>query len=166
MSAVISACGLYRYELRRTIDGPFVNSGTVVWVLTNPSTADAQKDDPTIRKCRGFTRTWGYGQFLVVNAYALRATNPKELLRATDPFGPDNLATLSAAFRLHGDVRVVLGWGDALPKPLRSSTSARILGMTAANGVAPMCLGRTQNGQPRHPLMLSYGTSLVPWATE
>lgn len=90
--------------------------------------------------------------------------SPKELLRATDPFGSDNLATLSAAFRMNGDGRVVLGWGDALPKPLRAETSARILGMTAANGVTPMCLGRTQNGQPRHPLMLAYVTPLEQWS--
>jgi hypothetical protein len=164
VSAILSECGVYRYELRRVLSDTPEKPGTVLWVLTNPSKADAKKDDPTVRKCRGFTRAWGYGQFLIVNAYAFRATNPKALLSAEDPFGPDNLATLSAALRLHGDGLVVLGWGDALPKPLRAETSARILGMTAANGVTPMCLGTTQNGQPRHPLMLAYTTPLEPWS--
>lgn len=163
MSAIISECGLYRYELRRDRLCQVMVPGAVVWVMCNPSTADAQKDDPTIRKCKGFSRTWGYGRLLVVNVYALRSSDPMELLRHPRPMGDDNPVHLLRAFREAKDGILVFGWGDALPKPLRSDARDRLSSFAKNEGVTPMCLGRTKNGQPRHPLMLPYTCPLEPW---
>lgn len=79
--AKLSADGLYRYRLGRTW---CPSERGVVWVMLNPSTADAHFDDPTIRRCVGFARSWGMGWITVVNLYAFRATYPQELERCAD----------------------------------------------------------------------------------
>lgn len=161
MSAVISPCGLYRYRLERRIDvGP-----SVMVIMLNPSTADADLDDPTIRKLLGFGFRLGWGRIMVGNLFGLRATNPKALQTASDPIGPDNDYHLRQMLReAH---QVVLAWGakNKLPMTLREAWTPAIIDMVKAFGHEPMMLGEpTQCGQPRHPLMLSYATPLVPWA--
>lgn len=86
-SAALSDCQKYRYALHRQWDDTKRN---VLFIMLNPSTADASHDDPTIRRCIGFAKSWGFGGLHVVNLYALRSTDPKELLKASDPVGPDN----------------------------------------------------------------------------
>src|SRR3989449_11540410 len=91
--ACFSRCGTYRYALwRRWAAGP-----QVLFVMLNPSTADAQRDDPTIRRCIGFARRWGCGGIEVVNLFALRATDPRRLRYTRDPVGPENVAHLARA---------------------------------------------------------------------
>jgi hypothetical protein len=76
-----SECKRYRYLLRRDISG---GDGICTFILLNPSTADATKDDPTSRRCANFARDWGYGTMLMVNLFAYRATNPKDLINIKD----------------------------------------------------------------------------------
>lgn len=97
--AWISTCGRYRYTLWRIWDAsrPFV--------CLNPSTADANKDDPTLRRVMAFAQAWGYGGVLMLNQYAYRATNPADMKRALDPIGEFNdLLTPQAGL-------VVAAWG-------------------------------------------------------
>lgn len=75
--AEISDCGKYRYKLWRVWDK---NLPKVLFIMLNPSTADGSADDPTIRRCIGFAKAWGYGGIMVGNISPFRATNPKELL--------------------------------------------------------------------------------------
>jgi hypothetical protein len=74
--AELSACRTYRYRLWRQWDADLA---PVVWVMLNPSTADESADDPTIRKCIGFAQRWGYGGIEVVNLYAYRSPDPRQL---------------------------------------------------------------------------------------
>lgn len=74
--AIISECGKYRYQLWRIWDN---TKSLCMWVMHNPSTADANEDDPTIRRCIGFAKSWGYGGIYVGNIFAYRATNPKDM---------------------------------------------------------------------------------------
>src|SRR5580765_5070589 len=105
--ATISPDGKYRYLLSREYeDGMF---GTVLFVMLNPSTADATKDDATIRRCVGFTKRWGYSTLEVVNLFAFRATHPRDLWKADDPVGPDNDVTISDAVRRAQ--LIVAAWG-------------------------------------------------------
>lgn len=150
-SAVISSCGRFRYRLTRGwADGP-----TVTWVMLNPSTADAHVDDPTIRKCVGFSQRWGYGSLTVVNLFALRSTDPSALRTAPDPFGPDNVRYVDEAL-LSADLSVV-AWGGGISHAKGRGTTR---GRAIRSWPGTMMLGTTKAGEPRHPLMLAYSTPL------
>lgn len=154
--AIISDDGLYRYQLTRRW-GP----GAVVgFVMLNPSTADAEQDDPTIRKCIGFARRWCYDAITVWNLYAYRATKPTDLWKAADPVGPDNDFYLGIGLDFMADYAqgpIVAAWG-ANAKPDRVKQFRAL-----AEGRKTGCLGFTKAGQPLHPLMLSYERLLLGW---
>lgn len=149
--ARLSACGTYRYTLgRRWTQDP--SQGAAVFVMLNPSTADAEKDDPTIVRCRNFAKALGCGALHVVNLYAYRATKPADLWRCADPIGPENDEVLRETFKAAAreDRPVIAAWG-ANAEPRR----AEFVGVLAnAAGVTLTALGVTKAGQPRHPLYL------------
>lgn len=152
-TAVLSPDGTYRYQLSRR----WGTGGRVAWIMLNPSTADAVADDPTVRRCVGFARRWGFDGIDVVNLFALRATDPAELDRHPDPVGPDNLRWVRRA--LAADL-VVAGWG-AQVAARRHPRLTQIAVMLAAADVG--CLGVTKSGAPRHPLYVSGDTDLILW---
>jgi hypothetical protein len=141
-SAEISGCGRYRWWLRRAW-GDF-DGRIVCFVMLNPSTADALRDDPTIRRCIGFAKSWGYTALSVRNLFAYRATDPKELRTASDPTGGsrgDNELLVSRSADL-----VICAWGAGVP-------FGRDRWMIENFGTVPLhCLGTTKDGSPRHPL--------------
>jgi hypothetical protein len=156
-SAILSEDRRYRYSLTRELSlfTPGAE-GTVLFVMLNPSTADASIDDPTIRRCIGFARTWGFARLTVGNLYALRATDPRELASDADPIGPENdrwLAELAASAR-----QVVYAWGANPMAALRAADARRIIECIAA---PPVCLGRTKHGDPRHPLYVPKTTERI-----
>lgn len=162
MSALISGCGTYRYRLTRDlVDGGLLPEGrqTVTFVMLNPSTADATQDDPTIRRCRGFARALGAGTLVVVNLYALRSTDPKELWRHPDPVGPDNDAHLTAVLERAAvmDELVIAAWGANA----RQDRVAAFLALPRADRVS--ALGMTKAGAPSHPLYLRASARPTPW---
>lgn len=147
-SAVLSPCGSYRYALTRTWDESLP---PVVWVMLNPSTADATRDDPTVRRCVAFARAWGRGGVIVVNLFAWRATSPDALVeahrRGVDVVGPDNDRHLLDAAR--GRNLVVAAWGA------RGSLAGRAARVRELLRGAPLALlRRTKSGEPEHPLYL------------
>lgn len=153
-TATISPCGRFRYSLGRT----WAAGAPLVFVMLNPSTADADIDDPTIRRCAGFARSHGFGGINVVNLFAFRATKPKDLRAAGWPVGPDNDAHILQAARSAGAVCVA--WGDnaaGLQRPLT------VLQLLAGEGIQPQVLDVTARGIPRHPLMLSAACRLRPF---
>lgn len=159
-SAVISACGRYRYRLERDVS----DQGIVAAILgVNPSTADAKVDDQTIRKDMGFARRLGCRRIIKGNKFAFRATDVKALRTARDPIGPENDAYLGDIMQ-DADI-VIVAWGSLskLPKRLRSRwrTIVKIAGVF---GKPLYCFGTAQDGQPRHTLMLSYDTPLIEWS--
>jgi hypothetical protein len=152
--AELSPEGRYRYALWRVWEPA---APRVAFVLLNPSTADATRDDPTIRRCVRFARRWGYGGVEVVNLFARRATAPAELRTAADPVGSANDEHIrTSAARV---ARVVLGWGGYGGCNGRDRAVVDLLGP-----FAPLyCLGTTANGSPRHPLYVSGATRLRPY---
>ena len=152
--AVLSADGKYRYRLWRTIGpGPM---GTVVFVMLNPSTSDASADDPTICKCRGYARSWGFQRLEVVNLFAWRATNPKELPEVDDPIGPENDRAILG--RCTGAEWVIAAWGSDKFATARARDVTRML--TGA-GIYLRCLRRSKDGNPWHPLYVPYGMPIT-----
>ncbi len=158
--ATISPCGLYRYTLSR-IDRTR-GTGGALFIGCNPSTADAEEDDATIRRLRGFTTRWGLAGFTIVNACAYRATDSKELLRVADPVGPENITHIIReldAMQCSVDPYVIPMWGGALPKKLLPHAWV-ILDVLLGRGIRVSTFGLTKDGQPKHPLMLPYETKL------
>ena len=155
-TATISPCGRYRYTLgRRWGDGPLA-----CWVMLNPSTADATQDDPTVRRCIGFSKAWGYGGLVVVNLFAFRATDPAELLaRRTLAVGPDNDAAILAA--AESSSVVVAAWGVHGTHLGRADA---VTSLIRRAGYSLRCLGRTKGGLPRHPLYVAAATPTEPFA--
>lgn len=144
-TADISDCGRYRYTLTRR----WSIGSLMTFIMLNPSTADAAEDDATIRRCIGFARREGAAGLLVVNLFGLRATNPKALLCATDPFGPGNDKALRYAARQRQAYPTVCAWGT---RGELLDADARALAILRDECAALVCLGRTERGHPRHPL--------------
>lgn len=161
MSAVLSPCGTYRYRLERRLVEP-VTGPTVAWIMVNPSTADAEADDATIRKVSGFSRRLGFRRILVGNLFAYRATDVRALRNAPDPIGSQNNAHVGRIMS-EADTHIV-AWGSLakLPGALRSRWFA-IDNMAGFLGIPLMCLGTASDGHPLHPLMLGYERELRPW---
>lgn len=155
--ALMTEDGRYRYWLeRRWGSGPWVT-----FVMLNPSTADATEDDPTIRRCVGFAKSWGLAGLMVVNLYALRSTDPKGLWTDDDPVGPRNdfhlrTAALDAAM---GGTPLVAAWG-ANAKPSRVAQVRAMPGMDRLSH-----LGLTKAGAPKHPLYLRADLQPTRWET-
>jgi hypothetical protein len=152
MSATFSPCRTWRYSLSRDACGDAAG-GSVVFVGLNPSTADERRDDPTIRRCIGFARRWGFGQLDVVNLYAFCSTDPRVLRVAADAVGLENDRVLRQVL-FRADL-VVCAWGNAAD-PRRAAEVLDWIG-------APHCLGRTKHGSPRHPLYVRAATDPIPY---
>ena len=157
-SATFSPCGVYRYTLgRRWDDG----DGHIAYVMLNPSTADAEQDDPTIRRCIGFARSWGYSTFTATNIFALRSTDASGLGSVEDPIGAGNARAIRRAVGA-ADL-TILAWGTSI-----RHVEARILGRAlravarACAGRPTACFGLTKHGHPRHPLYVRGDTAPVP----
>ena len=149
-TATISPSGLYRYRLGRT----WGIGETCLFVMLNPSTADAERDDATIRKCMGFARRWGFDGIEVVNLFAYRATDPKMLRRVADPVGPLNDQIIEHEAILHP--LIVAAWGANGGLLGRSTRVRKLLGPSAK------CFRIGKTGEPDHPLYQPYERELIP----
>lgn len=160
-SAIISDCGRYRYELRRTWNDalpPFVSG------MLNPSKADAQIDDPTIIRNWRRAEAMGYGSLIVWNLGAGRATDPKEWKAMSDPVGPENDTHIRRILTECCERKgiAVAGWGTHGSFMNRDRAAMKI---AAEIGVVFHCLGTTQGGHPKHPLYIARERPLVRWET-
>ena len=151
-TACISADKVYRYRLGRiwNPDGP-----ACLFIMLNPSTADAYVDDATIRRCRNYAETWGYGRLLVGNLFAFRTTYPRELKQAEDPVGPDNDEHLRELLN-QADL-VVCAWGTDGGYLGRDE---EVLAMLDGRGQA---LVVTKDGYPGHPARLAKTLRPMPY---
>lgn len=151
---MFSECRRYRYVLRRDWGEP--GAPFVMFCMTNPSTAEHDVDDPTIRKDIHFARAMGFTSCVIVNCMDYRATDPK-MLRRVQPRSDLNLPFI---VEMAGKAeRVILAWG-ALPKPLRRYADDVV---AALRGRQLYCMGKTASGAPRHPLYLPNSAECVPW---
>jgi hypothetical protein len=169
-SAVLSDDGVYRYELAR-VWNPDVRP--VLFIGFNPSTADAERDDPTIRRCIRFARDWGYGGLLMGNLFAYRATNPKALpdVRKNQLVSPVGEWTdeWRASWRVNRNDEalrhmadraglVVAAWGS-IKMPFTWEDRPERVRMKLG---AMHALAFTKDGHPRHPLYIKADVCPVP----
>ncbi len=160
-SAQVSVCGTWRYQLERRW-GP---GRGLLWVLLNPSTADAQVDDQTVRRVVSFTRAGGFDAATVVNLYALRSAHPEVLSAHCDPVGPDNDRQIRVEAACHDQAIVAWGNTGVFAGPAgRLRHWQRIATVEALlETVELRCLGWTCDGHPRHPVRMAAAASFEPY---
>ena len=153
-TASIDESRTYRYHLGRVWDPLILER--CCFIMLNPSTADAEVDDPTIRRCIGFAKAWGYGGLDVLNLYAYRATEPIKLFAAKDAIGPDNDFWIRQKTTNLACQKVVGAWGTASWAQRRAREVRRLVPQEV------FCLGHTKAGHPRHPLYTRATAEPVP----
>ena len=154
-NVLVSDCGRYRYLLSRQWDR---GDRQALFIMLNPSTADAEIDDATIRSCIRLCKAWSFGGFEVVNLFGWRATDPKELLTASeDPVGSSNDRIAKMAIN-RCDV-VICAWGQNKVMGSFRPKQMRDLVLSQRSHVA-FCLGITKGGHPKHPLYVKTETLL------
>ena len=144
-AAILSEDNLYRYQLSRIWDD---TKPPILFIMLNPSTADADVDDPTIRRVIRFTTSWGYGGVYVANLYAFRSTDPKALKHTDDPVGKENVSYITHLIGMAD--KVVYAWGNNQKEPIWLSELVQ----------TPYCIDLSKNGIPKHPLYLK--SELIP----
>lgn len=149
--ATFSACGDYRYDLTRRLA---TGNGSVTFVMLNPSTADAHQEDPTIRRCLGFARDWGYANVRILNLFALRSTDPKGLRGHIDPVGPLNDEFLARYCAPNAAMRVVVAWGTHGDYMGRGLAVLQMLRRRRGETGGLCALGWNKNRSPKHPLYI------------
>lgn len=155
--ASVSPCGKYRWSQERQWGPRF--SPLVNFIMLNPSTADAEQDDPTVRGCIQRAKRWDYGRLVVTNLFAWRATDPSALSKVEDPIGPSNdLVILNEAQRANV---VVCAWGT---KGGLQGRNERVLKMLREADVALFRLRLTKDGHPEHPLYIPQSQDPEPWS--
>jgi len=137
--AIISQDNKYRYQLSRIWDE---EKPKVLFIMLNPSTADADRDDPTIRRVMNFAKSWGYGGVFVGNLYAFRSTDPKALRKVENPVGEDNIQHIQSLIGL--TERVIYAWGNNQREP---DWLCHLVD-------SPYCIDISKKGIPKHPLYL------------
>lgn len=159
-TAGLSDCGRYRYWLRRQWDDA---RPTLCWVMLNPSTADAQQDDPTIRRCCRFAWDWGFGAISVFNLFSWRATDPQALLAARA--AGENIVGAKTDVVIREGVRhrrVICAWGafgSEKPEAMGRVRAMEVLRLLRdSQALTIECLDRTGDGSPRHPLYVAATT--------
>lgn len=154
-SAEISECGRFRYALkRRWEDGP-----CALFIMLNPSTADASVDDPTVRRCRNFAKREGCGSFRIENLFAFRATDPDQMFKhAQTAIGGTDRYIREAASSNQGPI--IAAWGADTRARKRAGQVERML---VNVGVDLLCLGTSKSGAPRHPLMVKRDAPLIEY---
>jgi len=152
--ADFSPCRTWRYALWRR----WSDAALVAFIGLNPSTADETKNDPTVRRCIGFARSWGYGGLLMLNTYGLRSTDPAGLWRVDDPVGPGHDERLTGYRDMAS--AFVAAWGVHCV-PSRAERVCQMIGRRID------CLGLTNGGAPRPPLYLKASSERSPyWVPE
>lgn len=152
-SATFSPCRKYRYTLWRTWDGLFA-SGFVMFIGLNPSTADETNDDPTIRRCIGYAKDWGYAALCMTNLFAFRATSPNDMKTVQDPVGPINDCVLKNTAKSAGVI--IAAWGVHGAHLGRDEEIRKLIPQLHY-------LQLTKEGCPEHPLYLPKGLKPIAW---
>jgi len=152
-SAILSRCRKYRYSLTRAWDE---SKPYVVFIGLNPSTADENEDDPTIRRCIAYAKSWGYGGVRMMNLFAFRATDPKKMMAADDPIGVMNCEYLKSADAFDHRNLFVAAWGN------HGSFMNRYIFVKKVFRKLHY-LKMNNSGQPAHPLYLKADLKPVLW---
>jgi hypothetical protein len=162
--AVFDPSRKYRFSLWRRFQQPGQTgvpdcpaSRMCAFVGLNPSTADESIDDPTIRRCIGFAKSWGFDGLVMLNLFAYRATKPADMKKQLDPVGCWNDECLQIVPALVG--RTVCAWGaNGIHLNRCSVVKAWLMDYYEV-----YCLRLTKHGHPEHPLYVPSDVSPILW---
>ena len=153
--AVFSPDRKYRYRLSRTWDA---QGDTLAFIMLNPSTADETANDPTVTRCIGYAKDWGYGSLLVGNIFGARETDPSNLRDYDDPVGPENNTHLE---EIHDTAsKTIVAWGTHGALHDREDEVKQLLDGDL------FALNITQDGHPAHPLYQRKDVTLDSWPAD
>ena len=153
----------YRYTLFRDVrpEGAPGEPKTYLAVIgLNPSGADETREDNSVGRCISFARRWGFEALYMLNAFALRATDPKELYQHPDPIGPDNDRWIREI--VVGAGRVIPAWGQHAMK-LKRAADVEAIVQAACRPEVVLCFGRNKDLSPKHPLYQPNDVVPVPY---
>ncbi len=153
IGTIFSPDRTYRYTLYREWEP---SKPLVAFIGLNPSTADETNNDPTVTRCINFAKAWGAGRFVMLNLFAYRSTDPKALYAVDDPVGEANVGWIEQVVGVHAGL-VVCAWGTHAENREPAHVAdcyAMLRRHKHVNGVPICCLGKNQNGSPKHPLYL------------
>ena len=153
--AQFSPDGNYRYWLSREWAA---SNESCAFIMLNPSTATADRDDPTIRRCIRFAQGWGYGTLYVANLFAFCTSDPNYLKTTADPVGPDNDQSILAVMARCS--LTIAAWGA---NGVYLDRHHRVVQLIASVGGRLWHLGLSNAGHPRHPLYLPTGAQPTEW---
>lgn len=157
-----SPCRLYRFELRIIWD-PSVKPK--MFIGLNPSTADEVQDDPTVRRCINFAKSWGHGGLVMTNAFAFRSTDPKVMLAHPDPVGSQNTPQYLSRLAAECAGNPIAAWGkhaDRIKQPNDEMNRSRGYFLEAELKMLD-CLAMNIDRSPKHPLYLKSDLKPIPW---
>lgn len=157
--AEFSDCGRYRRTLWRAWLG---GRGEVLFIGMNPSTADAEVDDPTVRREIGFAQRWGFSRLIKCNLGDYRATHPRDLPRVPEEACTEANLEAIKTHAIYADL-VVMAHGVP-PAPLRETASIVAKMIREEAGQEMVCLGLTKEGFPKHPLYVRGDTSPIAYS--
>ena len=152
--AAFSPCGQYRWWLERLWQP---TAPRLLFIGLNPSRADGQRDDPTLRRLVGFAQSWGFGSLEVLNLFARISPSPAVLRRAADPVGAEAYGWMQQRLAANLQSLVWLGWGN---QGAWRGRDQEVLALLQGRGLWALSL--TAAGQPRHPLYVAGDVALQP----
>lgn len=164
--AKFSECDRYRYQLWRDWSSDPPPDGrddwelsTAVFIGLNPSTADAVKNDATVTRCIAHAKRWNCYRMFMMNLFAWRATDPKEMKAQGSPIGPENDFWLLETIR--ASQIVVACWGNHGSHMQRSG---EVKVMLRNAGVSVKCFAVNGTGEPKHPLYVRSDQELMEYS--
>lgn len=172
---IFSPCRKYRYTLWRdwshelkngvlfTFDPhsdyyPGKPDQYVQFIGLNPSTADEVQDDPTIRRCIGFAKAWGFGALCMTNLFGWRDTDPEKMKKISEPVGAENDKHILEIAK--GAGLTVCAWGK---DGAHFNRGALVRNMLNRFGIKIYHFGRNGDGTPKHPLYLKSDLQPMEW---
>jgi hypothetical protein len=159
-AALFSPSNVHRYTLTRDWSADFLTAKTtVLWIMLNPSTASATKDDATIRRCMDYAMAWGFGRMIVCNLFTYRATQPQMMISHKEPNGQD--ADQHILREAHAADLIVCGWGKH--GKCHGGRDEQVLRLLRGAQLKLTCLHRNDDGTPTHPLFLPLGAKPIPF---
>ena len=156
--AGISSDKLHRFYLKRSWDS---DKDTLGWIMLNPSTADSKVDDPTVRKCVGFAKRWGYGSILIGNLFSYRSPSPRLLKALLQKDTNCDEADEELVSMIRSCSKVVVGWGAN--GQFYAGRVSEVRDLILSSGVESVSLGTTMAGHPKHPLYVPYVVKTEAW---